>query len=305
MKYLSISVLVACSLMAMAQTAETQYADILVDSYYSQANKNYDDFYGGTTRAFPVLITPEVVLGANETYFVSLPEKSYVTVQFTDNQIIDFPDQDDIFITELGCSGEKAEVFVSSDGKRFIRLGIVDDCRVSSLDLAAINFKAVVHFVKVVGIGNAGGSPGFDLVNIKGLPNANIESYTDISAISDYFNNPEGKKIILENVYFASNRFELNDDSKHSLDALLRQLKMHPNVSIKIVGHTDDVGDEQSNLDLSANRANAVREFLVKSGISDNRIVSEGKGETQPIKSNGSDDGRKTNRRVEFEIVEN
>ncbi len=170
-----------------AQTVSTEYADKLVGKYYSHANIYFTDLYGGEGFNFPISIDPHLIEGANTTYFVSLPLGSYVVMEFTNNKIIDYPGQDDIYVTENGCNNERAEVYVSSDGKKFIQLGVVDDCYESSLDLGSIGFKGEVRFVKVVGLDLNGGSPGFDLVNIKGLPKSSVEVVED--AVADSLDN--------------------------------------------------------------------------------------------------------------------
>ena len=158
-----------------AQTLNTEFADKLVSYHYSHTYMFYDDIYGGIGFNFPIPVDPHVIEGANMDWFVSLPTGSYVILEFTNNKIIDYPNQDDIFVTENGCNNEKADIYVSADGKKFTKLGTVDDCYISSLDLAAIGYKEDVKFVKVVGLDMNGGSPGFDLVNVKGLPKSSIE----------------------------------------------------------------------------------------------------------------------------------
>lgn len=72
---------------------------------------------------------------------------------------------------------------------------------------------------------------------------------------------------------------------------------------IEIIGHTDDVGDDEYNLDLSKQRAEAVREYLVETGVDASKIVAVGAGEKLPIGSNATDEGRAKNRRVEVRIL--
>lgn len=185
-QFFFISLLLLTNIL-LGQSVNSEYADKVVGTYYSKANINFSELYGGEGYNFPVIINPHWIEGANQSYFVSLPTGSYVIMQFTNNMIIDYPGQDDIFITENGCNNEKAEVFVSADGVNFTRLGIVDDCYESALDLADIGFKNPVKFVKVVGLDMNGGSPGFDLVNVKGLPKSSVDFKTD--AIADSLDN--------------------------------------------------------------------------------------------------------------------
>jgi OOP family OmpA-OmpF porin len=68
-------------------------------------------------------------------------------------------------------------------------------------------------------------------------------------------------------------------------------------------GHTDSVGTDAYNQKLSVRRADAVKKYLVSKGIADNRIQIEGKGESQPVADNKTDDGRAKNRRVQIEVI--
>jgi outer membrane protein OmpA-like peptidoglycan-associated protein len=72
---------------------------------------------------------------------------------------------------------------------------------------------------------------------------------------------------------------------------------------LSIVGHTDDVGSDASNLDLSKRRANSVKNYLVSKGVIDAMVTTDGKGETMPIVANDSAENRSKNRRVEFVIT--
>ena len=73
---------------------------------------------------------------------------------------------------------------------------------------------------------------------------------------------------------------------------------------IRVEGHTDNVGDDGFNLTLSRNRAAEVMAYLVDQGVDAGRLTSEGFGDTQPIADNETEEGRATNRRVEFRIIE-
>ena len=77
-------------------------------------------------------------------------------------------------------------------------------------------------------------------------------------------------------------------------------MKEYPQLTFRIEGHTDADGTEASNLDLSKRRSAAIKEALVKFGISENRLQTEGYGESRPIASNLTQEGKQLNRRVEF-----
>jgi OmpA-OmpF porin, OOP family len=112
-----------------------------------------------------------------------------------------------------------------------------------------------------------------------------------------------GKTILLKNIYFAFDKDELMPRSFVELYKLLTILREHPTMQIEIFGHTDNYGDDAYNLDLSNRRAKAVVSFLRTNGITVTRLKSSGKGETEPIAPNDTDEGRAQNRRVEFVIL--
>ena len=114
-----------------------------------------------------------------------------------------------------------------------------------------------------------------------------------------------GEIVILKNIFFETNSFELKNESVVELKKLRDFLLKNKNVRIELSGHTDNVGTDKYNQILSENRANSVKEFLLKQGLADGRIVSKGYGKTQPIASNDNEEGRAQNRRTEFKVIGN
>jgi OmpA-OmpF porin, OOP family len=106
----------------------------------------------------------------------------------------------------------------------------------------------------------------------------------------------------LDNVEFESGKSTLTKDSYKELKELLDYLKLKDDINIEIAGHTDDVGDDESNMKLSKARAETVRNYLISKGITTNRVIAKGYGETQPIASNTTVEGRQKNRRTEVRI---
>lgn len=93
----------------------------------------------------------------------------------------------------------------------------------------------------------------------------------------------------------------LRTDAAASLDALVRKYRGNARlVKLSIVGHTDSVGDDAYNQGLSERRAAAVRDHLVSEGVDGTKIVASGRGESQPVASNDTEQGRQKNRRVEL-----
>jgi outer membrane protein OmpA-like peptidoglycan-associated protein len=118
--------------------------------------------------------------------------------------------------------------------------------------------------------------------------------------------NPEPAKpvtVILQNVFFESAKYDLMPTSFVELDVLFGYMEKNPKMKIEVQGHTDNVGDTEKNLTLSQDRANAVRDYLVGRGIEEERITSMGYGESQPIESNDTPQGRAKNRRTAFVIL--
>ena len=95
------------------------------------------------------------------------------------------------------------------------------------------------------------------------------------------------------------------DESSQQLDLLFNFLRSNPGVSVEIEGHTCTIGGEELNNKLSMDRANAVRQEMIKRGIDGFRVNAQGFGYTQPRASNDTEEGREQNRRVEFTIKQN
>lgn len=106
-------------------------------------------------------------------------------------------------------------------------------------------------------------------------------------------------------VYFATNKDEVNADSRTSLLKLVDILKQYPKTNIVVEGHTDSTGSASYNMDLSRRRSMSVTDFLIKNGIDNSRLITKWYGEEQPKHDNETAEGRAKNRRVELAIVAN
>ena len=114
---------------------------------------------------------------------------------------------------------------------------------------------------------------------------------------------PLNKYFTIENIEFETNEWQVKEESREKLEVLVLLLKEFKGVSLLINAHTDDVGGTEGNLTLSEKRANAIRDYLVESGIDQSRMTSKGFGETQPKYTNETEEGRAKNRRVEFKLI--
>lgn len=112
-----------------------------------------------------------------------------------------------------------------------------------------------------------------------------------------------GNKVILKNIFFDTNKYQLQPDSRAELQKLIEFMDLNPTVKIEISGHTDNVGNDDLNQTLSENRAKSVYNFLISGKIDPSRMVFKGYGKTQPIAPNDNDENRAKNRRTEFKII--
>ena len=107
----------------------------------------------------------------------------------------------------------------------------------------------------------------------------------------------------LDNVHFDFGKATLRPDSFAELEELVSYLKRKEDIKVEIAGHTDNVGKEEDNLKLSQQRADAIRNYVIKKGIQPARVVAKGYGAAEPVTDNDTDKGRQLNRRTEVRIL--
>lgn len=118
----------------------------------------------------------------------------------------------------------------------------------------------------------------------------------------------EGEGIVInfkEKVLFSFNSADLGNNAQGNLDKLVNILNKYPDTNIEVIGHTDSKGTDDYNQSLSERRATAVTSYLRTHDIASGRLSAKGMGETDPVASNDTEDGRAQNRRVEFVITAN
>jgi outer membrane protein OmpA-like peptidoglycan-associated protein len=113
-----------------------------------------------------------------------------------------------------------------------------------------------------------------------------------------------GDKITFYNIYFERSKATILTTSRSALEELYDILAQHHEINIRIEGHTDSIGDEKDLIELSWQRAQAIKEYLVQKGIDPVRVSTIGYGATRPISDNFTEQGREKNRRVEVQVVE-
>ncbi len=139
-------------------------------------------------------------------------------------------------------------------------------------------------------------SENFSLKNPKGvLKNYQLDVPLEPIAV--------GNKVVLKNIFFETDSYELKPESRTELDKLIAFMRQNPKVKIEISGHTDTQGTAAHNKILSENRAKAVYNYLVQNSIDKTRMSYKGYGYDKPIATNDTEAGRALNRRTEFKVV--
>ena len=110
--------------------------------------------------------------------------------------------------------------------------------------------------------------------------------------------------IELSDALFAFDKFDLNAEAREMLDRVVSWLSDHPELKVEIGGHTDSRGSDAYNQRLSENRAKSVYDYFVSHGIAASRLSYKGYGESRPIATNETDEGRQRNRRVELQLIQ-
>ncbi|MCB2376898.1 OmpA family protein [Hymenobacter sp. BT635] len=112
-----------------------------------------------------------------------------------------------------------------------------------------------------------------------------------------------GRSIVLNNLFFDTNQFDLKPTSRTELNRLIQFMRQYQEVQVEVSGHTDDVGADADNITLSQNRARAVYNYLIEHGVKATRLRYKGYGETKPLAPNDSEAHRQQNRRIELKIL--
>ena len=113
----------------------------------------------------------------------------------------------------------------------------------------------------------------------------------------------EGKRFVFEDLLFQPNQAALAQEFIEELERVVRLLFVRPTMKLRIEGHADLTGPHDKNMELSVKRAEAVKQYLISSGIQSSRLEVAGYGDTRPIADNASEEGRRLNRRIEFVVL--
>lgn len=172
---------------------------------------------------------------------------------------------------------------------------------IARTDPATGEFKIILPAGKKYGFRAIG--LGFFEMN-KNIDLTDIDEYTEIDdEVMSLSPIEVGQVVRLNNIFFNYGKATLKSSSFLELDRTTEFLNNNPDMEIEIGGHTDDTGSESYNQKLSQARAQSVATYLIEKGIATNRLQVVGYGELQPISFNNDEEGRQTNRRVEFKVL--
>lgn len=234
---------------------------------------------------------PDAVLGvpdysdASESGYLTLGCTGDLVVAMSDNSLIDIPGPD-LYVFEIGPDTEATAMAISENGEDWIRVGRIAGGK-AEIDIAPyVDPGASFRYIRLVDLKQA--------CNTR-TPGADVDAIGAIGSAST---------IELDSsVLFDSGEFALKPGAHEALNEVIAAIDHPEGARIEVAGHTDSVGPEESNQTLSQNRARAVADFLIESGsFSDGTITTRAFGESRPVASNDTAEGRARNRRVELTV---
>lgn len=281
---------------ALAQSSETrEYQDGARGTVVlPQGDKSFADavidYSPGSGKIENSASDPEAALGppdfsgnVDDGSFLSLGCDGHVTLQFTDNALVDV-DGPDLYVFEVGPKVEGMTISISEDGETWVDLGEISGGR-AEVDLAGlVPTDASYRFVRLTDDGIDCGTR---------FAGADVDAVAAIGS---------SLRFVLDGaVLFAVDSTELRPEAQEALDALAQVIADAGMSEFRVVGHTDSTGDDAYNLALSKDRAVAVRDYLSSQPVLGTvKVTAEGRGEAEPIADNTTEKGRAENRRVEI-----
>lgn len=227
------------------------------------------------TRIFLLLLPISITAQTNEGTVKKLAD---VNVIVTDFKKIPRQGEQVIFISKK--TGNKFSGRANKEGKFSLKL--------PPADTFIIKVKTIVDSTK------------YGVIAIRELQPG--EEFAEPFTVTVMFE--PAKSYRLDNVYFDFGKYTLRPESFTELDELVSYMKWRENENIEIAGHTDNIGSASDNFKLSQQRAEAIRQYLIKKGVAASRIIAKGYGSTDPVADNSTYEGRQLNRRTEVRILQ-
>lgn len=235
---------------------------------------------------------PEEVLGVPDynritaDNYTTLGCGGVLTLKFIDNVLVDI-EGPDLYVFEIGPAIESTNLAISKDGQEWLEIGEIAGGR-ADIDISSfIEPGETFHFVRLTDLKTecGGAWPGADIDAVGAIGSAIRIS-------------------LRSSVLFDFDKSILKPEATEELHRVALKIKEFSNVRIIIEGHTDNFGTDGYNLDLSSRRAATVKDYFVsQEGMEESGIESNGFGESRPIASNDTEEGRAKNRRVEIIIL--
>ncbi len=199
-------------------------------------------------------------------------------------------------------------VFDANGTERFVLIGNFYGDDVTEHERQPEGVRGAYYFIDDVNIRVAPAGTALTPKPKKSIPpppKQKVEDHASTTVVQLAEVEPEvGKSIRLDNIFFEFDKATLKAESDAELEKLVDLLTDYPLMQVIIEGHTDDQGSDDYNMKLSDARAKAVVDHLIAKKVDSERLAWKGYGETRPQASNATEQGRATNRRVEFRIVQ-
>jgi len=218
--------------------------------------------------------------------FVSLGCDGSIVLQFVDNVLVDVKGPD-LFVFEVGPAVEPTRLAISADGERWTEVGLIEGAR-ADVDIAPhVGPSDVFYYVSLTNAGRGCGGP---------WPGADVDA---VAAMGSAY-----RLSLSSAVLFDVGKSVLKPDAEGELRAAASKIRRMGTVRLVIEGHTDSTGTSESNQVLSEARAEAVRAALAQpAGGGVQQVQVRGQGETHPVATNETEEGRALNRRVDILVL--
>jgi outer membrane protein OmpA-like peptidoglycan-associated protein len=295
------------------QGTDKKSSDSLKDNTLSSEGKSYPDGQGGTVF-FPlgdISFADEVVSfnpgspsatnekDKNPKQALGIPDYNeskdinYTTLgcggtlvlRFTDNALCDIEGAD-LYVFEIGPQVEPTLLSISQDGTNWVEIGEISGGKASVDIKNFVKSGDAFHYIRLVDLKSSCGGD---------WPGADIDAVGAIGSVLQFTLN--------SSVLFDFNKSDLKERATSDLKKIVQQIKKYPQAKIIIEGHTDAIGSEDSNLILSRQRAQSVKDFFVNNGLNNFQYDIRPYGKSRPIADNSNEEGRAKNRRVVVIVI--